>query len=272
MSETEAIEQTNVNRATVSLRGVKHVYEGAVHALGPIDLDLRLGEFFTTIGPSGCGKTTMMDIVAGLTPPTEGEVSFEDKPVRDEVPEGVGIVFQDDASFPWLTVRDNIAFGLRRAGRTAAEVKERVDFAIDFMGLKGFDDSRPSELSGGMRQRVCIARTFVMEPRLILLDEPFGSLDQQTRFLMGDELLRLWRETGATVLLITHSLDEAALLSDRIGIMSSRPGKFIDIVETGWPDDRDSRMASRDEFGHVTSQLWEKLREESKKAMGDESM
>jgi NitT/TauT family transport system ATP-binding protein len=188
------------------------------------------------------------------------------------VPEGVGIVFQDDASFPWLTVWNNIAFGLRRAGRSATEVKERVDYAIDFMGLQGFSESRPSELSGGMRQRVCIARTFVMEPRLILLDEPFGSLDQQTRFLMGDELLRLWRETGATVLLITHSLDEAALLSDRIGIMSSRPGKFIDIVETNWPDDRDSRMASHEEFGQVTTQLWEKLREESKKAMGDELM
>jgi len=255
----------------VSLRNVKHVYEGVVHALGPINLDLRRGEFFSTIGPSGCGKTTMMDIVAGLTRPTEGEVSFEGKPVLDQVPEGVGIVFQDDASFPWLTVRDNIAFGLRRAGGKRSEIDEQVDYAIEFMGLKGFAEARPSELSGGMRQRVCIARTFVMKPRLILLDEPFGSLDQQTRFLMGDELLRLWRETGATVLLITHSLDEAALLSDRIGIMSSRPGNFIDIVETGWPAERDSRMASDDAFGHVTTRLWEKLREESKKAMGDQA-
>ena len=270
-NNTETIEQSSVNPTTVSLKGIKHVYEGVVHALGPISLDLKKGEFFTTIGPSGCGKTTMMDIVSGLTPPTEGEITFEGKLVRDQVPEGVGIVFQDDASFPWLTVRDNISFGLRRAGRKEAEVKERVSYAIDFMGLKGFADARPSELSGGMRQRVCIARTFVMEPRLILLDEPFGSLDQQTRFLMGDELLRLWRETGATVLLITHSLDEAALLSDRIGIMSSRPGNFIDIVETGWPADRDSRMASQDKFGLVTARLWEKLREESKKAMGDET-
>ena len=118
-----------------------------------------------------------------------------------------------------------------------------------------------------MRQRVCIARTFVMEPRLILLDEPFASLDQQTRLLMGDELLRLWRETGATVLLITHSLDEAAFLSDRIGIMSSRPGAFIDIVETGWRADRDSRIASRPEFGKLTTRLWQRLREESMKAM-----
>jgi NitT/TauT family transport system ATP-binding protein len=253
----------------VSLDALNHVYGDTVHALGPIDLKLRQGEFFSTIGPSGCGKTTMLEVVAGLIRPTSGGVTFEGRPVSDSVPEGVGIVFQDDASFPWLSVRDNIAFGLRRAGVGAAEVKRRVDYAIDFMGLKGFGDARPSQLSGGMRQRVCIARTFVMEPRLILLDEPFGALDQQTRFLMGDELLRLWRETGATVLLITHSLDEAALLSDRIGIMSARPGRFIDIFETGWPAERDSRIASGDDFGHVTSHLWQRLREESMKAMGE---
>ncbi len=262
-------EQALETPIAVSVKDVKHVYGGVVHALGPINLDLRQGEFFTTIGPSGCGKTTLMDIVAGLIEPSDGEVTFEGKPVRGSVPEGVGIVFQDDASFPWLTVWDNIAFGLRRRGVDGAEIKKRVDYAINFMGLKGFGEARPSQLSGGMRQRVCIARTFVMEPRLILLDEPFGALDQQTRFLMGDELLRLWRETGATVLLITHSLDEAALLSDRIGIMSARPGNFIDIVETGWPSERDSRLASGDAFGKVTSHLWDSLRGESMKAMGE---
>ena len=154
------------------------------------------------------------------------------------MPDGVGIVFQDDASFPWLNVWENIAFGLKRKGSQNSEIRDKVDFAINFMGLKGFEDARPSELSGGMRQRVCIARTFVLEPSLILLDEPFGSLDQQTRFFMGDELLRLWRETKATVMLITHSLDEAALLSDRIGVMSARPGKFIDIIETKWPSSK----------------------------------
>ncbi len=268
-SREPTAEQAAAAEAVVRLNAVEHVYGGTVHALGPIDLSLRQGEFFATIGPSGCGKTTMMDIVAGLTEPTGGGVVFEGRAVRGAVPEGVGIVFQDDASFPWLTVFDNIAFGLRRMGVAGAEVRDRVDYAIDFMGLQGFAKARPSELSGGMRQRVCIARTFVMEPRLILLDEPFGSLDQQTRILMGDELLRLWRETGATVLLITHSLDEAALLSDRIGVMSARPGVFIDVVETGWPVERDSRMASKDEFGQVTTHLWELLRGESMKAMGE---
>ena len=135
------------------------------------------------------------------------------------------------------------------------------------MGLRDFRRAYPSQLSGGMRQRVCIARTLVLQPRLILLDEPFGALDQQTRLLMGDELLRLWRETSATVLLITHALDEANLLSDRIGVMSARPGRFIDIVETGWPRERDSRLAEGPDFGAVTARLWSLLRGESLRAM-----
>ena len=130
------------------------------------------------------------------------------------------------------------------------------------MGLANFAESYPAQLSGGMRQRVCIARTLVTKPRLILLDEPFGALDQQTRLLMGDEVLKLWRETGATVFLITHALDEAAMLADRIGVMSARPGRIIDIVETGWPRDRDSRIVERPEFGVVTARLWRSLRAE----------
>ncbi|XKH38509.1 ABC transporter ATP-binding protein [Azospirillum doebereinerae] len=186
------------------------------------------------------------------------------------VPDGVGVVFQEDASFPWLTVRDNIGFGLKRAGFRGAEAAERVRHAIDFMGLNDFADAYPSQLSGGMRQRVCIARTLVMRPRLVLLDEPFGALDQQTRLLMGDELLRLWRASGATVLLITHALDEAAMLSDRIGVMSSRPGRFIEIVETGWSRDRTSAIAADPAFGAITTRLWDTLRGESMKAMASQ--
>jgi NitT/TauT family transport system ATP-binding protein len=254
-------------RVAVALQGVTRVYAGKVHALGPIDLELRSGEFFSVVGPSGCGKSTLLDVVAGLSPATEGRITFEGKPVAGSVPEGVGIVFQDDASFPWLSVWDNIAFGLRRTGVRGDALAKKVDYAVEFMGLKPFAKARPAQLSGGMRQRVCIARTLVLEPRLILLDEPFGALDQQTRLLMGDELLRLWRETGASVLLITHSLDEAAMLSDRVAIMSARPGRLIEIIETGWPRDRDSRIASRPEFGEVTVRLWDQLRGESMKAM-----
>jgi len=233
------------------LRGVTRVYPGAtpIHALGPIDLNIAPGEFFSVVGPSGCGKSTLLDVLAGLNRPTAGTISFEGKPVAGAVPDGVGVVFQEDASFPWLTVRDNVAFGLRRLGMDTAEIARRVDYAVGFMGLADFAAAYPTQLSGGMRQRVCIARTLVLQPRLILLDEPFGALDQQTRLLMGDELLRLWRETGATVLLITHALDEAAMLSDRVGVMSARPGCFIDLVETGWPRGRDSQIVSDTAFG-----------------------
>lgn len=236
-------------------------------ALGPIDLTLNKGEFFSVVGPSGCGKSTLMDVLSGLARPTSGEVTFEGK-VISSVPDGVGVVFQEDASFPWLTVRDNIAFGLRRSGMDGPEVERRVIYALGFMGLRDFAGAYPAQLSGGMRQRVCIARTLVMQPRLILMDEPFGALDQQTRLLMGDELLRLWRETSATVLLITHALDEAAMLSDRVGVMSSRPGLFIDMVETGWERDRDSRVVSTPRFGEINSRLWDKLRVETMKVMG----
>lgn len=256
-----------------SLAGVTRVFgtrgkAGAVHALGPVDLDVRAGEFLSVIGPSGCGKSTLIDMVSGLSPPTAGTISVGGKAVNG-VPDGVGVVFQEDASFPWLSVRDNIAFGLRRAGTDAAEVARRVEYALGFMGLRDFATTYPVKLSGGMRQRVCIARTLVMQPRLILLDEPFGALDQQTRLVMGEELLRVWRETKATVILITHALDEAAMLSDRVGVMSARPGRFIDMLETGWPGDRDSRIVSDPAFGTVTARLWALLRVETMKHLGN---
>jgi NitT/TauT family transport system ATP-binding protein len=256
--------------AVATLSGVTRVYGLAggkrLHALGPVDLDLHEGEFFSVVGPSGCGKSTLLDVLSGLNPPTDGRATFEGKPIKG-VPNGVGVVFQEDASFPWLTVEANIAFGLRRAGVDGAEVDRRVAYALGFMGLRDFRKAYPAQLSGGMRQRVCIARTLVLQPRLILLDEPFGALDQQTRLLMGDELLRLWRETRATVLLITHSLDEAAMLSDRVGVMSARPGLFIETIETGWAKDRDSRIVADPRFGEISARIWEKLRAETMKHM-----
>jgi NitT/TauT family transport system ATP-binding protein len=256
----------------VLLERVAKVFPGVngqrpVAALDPIDLSLAEGEFFAVIGPSGCGKTTLLETLCGLTTPTQGKITFEGVPVEGRVPSGVGVVFQEDASLPWLTVWDNIAFGLRRRRMAAAEIEKRTNYALHFMGLGNFKRAYPAQLSGGMRQRVCIARTLVMEPRLILLDEPFGALDQQTRLIMGDELLRIWRETGATVLLITHAIDEAVMLADRVGVMSSRPGRFIEVIETGWPRDRDSRIVSHEDFGRLTSHLWSLLRDESTKAM-----
>jgi NitT/TauT family transport system ATP-binding protein len=255
------------------LREVSKVFpaaggQGDVHALGPIDLNLAKGEVIAVVGPSGCGKTTLLEILAGLAVPSGGSISFEGRPVRGEVPDGIGVVFQEDASLPWLTVWDNISFGLRRAGIGAAEIKRRLDDVISFMGLEDFARAYPAQLSGGMRQRVCIARTLVLEPRLILLDEPFGALDQQTRLLMGDELLRLWRKTGATIFLITHAIDEAVMLADRVAVMSARPGCFIDLVKTEWGRDRDSRVVADGRFGALTGRVWTRLREESLKSVG----
>ena len=260
--------------AQVTLRGVHKIFTrpgrpgDTVHALGPVDLELKHGELFAVVGPSGCGKSTLLELITGLTTATSGEVTFEGRSIAGEIPEGVGVVFQEDASFPWLTVADNIAFGLRRSKLSPNEREERIARALTMMGLTSFAQSYPAQLSGGMRQRVCIARTLVTEPRLILLDEPFGALDQQTRLLMGDEVLNLWRKTGATVFLITHALDEAAMLADRIGVMSARPGRLIDIVETGWPKDRDSRIVQEERFGTITARLWRSLREESLRAIG----
>jgi len=241
---------------------------GPLHALGPIDLELERGEFFAVVGPSGCGKSTLLEVIAGLTPVTEGRVEFEGQGIAGEAPDGIGVVFQEDASFSWLSVADNVAFGLRRLHLSRSQVDARVRKVLQLVGLSEFATTHPAQLSGGMRQRVCIARTLVMEPRLILLDEPFGALDQQTRLLMGDELLRLWRQTGATVFLITHALDEAAMLADRIAVMSARPGRLIDVVETRWPRERDSRILEHTEFGAITARLWKTLREESMKTIG----
>jgi len=257
----------------IALRGVTKVFAAAngtatVAALGPIDIDIVGGEFFSVVGPSGCGKSTLLDIIAGLSSPTTGEAAFDGKPLKGGVPEGVGAVFQQDASFFWLNVWDNVAFGLRRKGVDAAEIRRRVSYALSFMGLTDFASAYPAQLSGGMRQRVCIARTIVLRPRLLLLDEPFGALDQQTRLVMGDELLRVWREIGATVILITHSLEEAAMLADRVAVMSARPGRFIDIVVTHWPRARDSRIIADERFGGITARLWGSLREESLRSLG----
>jgi NitT/TauT family transport system ATP-binding protein len=263
-------------RSFLKLRNVSKIFPAGhqrapLHALGPLDLELRRGEFFAVVGPSGCGKSTLLELIAGLTPATEGSIEFEGQPIAGEAPDGIGVVFQDDASLPWLNVADNVAFGLRRSNLGNEEKKERVRNVLKLVGLSDFATSYPSQLSGGMRQRVCIARTLVMQPTLILLDEPFGALDQQTRLLMGDELLRMWRETQATVFLITHALDEATMLADRIAVMSARPGRLIDVVETRWPRERDSRIIEHSEFGAITARLWKSLREESIKTIGRSS-
>jgi NitT/TauT family transport system ATP-binding protein len=274
-SVTVPFRQTSSPELQVEVKGVVKIFAtgaatAGIHALGPVELTIRRGEFFAVVGPSGCGKSTLLDVMAGLAAPTQGSVVFEGAPVQGGVPKGIGAVFQEDAAFYWLNVSDNIAFGLRQIGTDPAEISRRIDYAIGFMGLRKFAKAYPAQLSGGMRQRMCIARTLVMQPRFILLDEPFGALDQQTRLLMGEELLRLWRETGASILLITHSIDEAVMLADRVGVMSARPGRFIETIITGWPKDRTSEIVSDPAFGTFNAHVWSLLRKESLRAMNDE--
>jgi NitT/TauT family transport system ATP-binding protein len=237
---------------------------GDVEALREIALSVDEGEFVSIVGPSGCGKSTLMEIVGGLVEPSSGDISIAGNPVAGTDP-AVGIVFQQESTFPWRTVAENVEFGLEMTG--GADRARRAQEMIELVGLGGFETRYPSELSGGMRQRVAIARTLVMEPRLILMDEPFGALDEQTRLILGEELLRIREATGATVLFITHSFDEALLLSDRIVVMTARPGRVKKIVTNPLPRPRDSTIVSDPEFGRLSGELWESLREESIRAL-----
>ena len=258
---------------SLRVRDLKLVYANPgqpdIHAFGPLSFDIAPGEFLTIIGPSGCGKSSLLECVSGLMRASSGEILLDGQSVNGEVPPQAGMVFQQDASFPWLTVRDNIAFGLRygRQAFSDAEIQRRVDEAIMQVGLSQFARHFPAQLSGGMRQRVSIARTLVMRPQLLLLDEPFAALDPQTRLLMGEELLGLWRQSAASVLLITHSLDEAVLLSDRVLVMSARPGIFRHELRTGWSRERDGSIAADPRFAQQVNALWSVLRGEAQAAL-----
>jgi NitT/TauT family transport system ATP-binding protein len=242
---------------------------GSVEAMRDIALEVDEGEFVSIVGPSGCGKSTLMEIVGGLIEPTSGEVRIAGTPVSGTDP-AVGIVFQQESAFPWRTVAENARFGLEMTGVEKDEARRRAQEMLELVGLGGFEDRYPSELSGGMRQRVAIARTLVMNPQIILMDEPFGALDEQTRLILGEELLRIQAATSATILFITHSFDEALLLSDRIVVMTARPGRVKKIVDNPLPRPRDSTIVSDPEFGRLSGELWESLREESMRALAGE--
>lgn len=231
-----------------------------VVALSGVDLLVEDGEFVSVVGPSGCGKSTLMDVVAGLERPTTGTVHIGAELIDRPHPD-VGVVFQQDATFPWLTNRQNVEFGLRRSGLSRDQRKRRALETLELVGLEAFADHHPGQLSGGMRQRVNIARVLAARPRILLMDEPFAALDEQTRLRLGDELLRIWRETGATVVFITHGLTEAAMLSDRIVVMTPRPGRVREIVRSPLPRTRSSVDIRTAEFAELVGRLWEDLSE-----------
>ena len=225
-----------------------------VHALAGISLEIDAGEFITIVGQSGCGKTTLLKILAGLLQRSAGTVTLRGQAV-DEPSRDIGIVFQDPVLLPWRTVLDNVMLPAEVLGLDRPRSRSRALELLALVGLSGFEDKYPHELSGGMRQRVAIARALVHDPSLLLMDEPFGALDAMTREFMNLELLRIWKESGKTIVFITHSIPEAAFLADRVIVMSARPGRIKEIVEVELPRPRDLDMMASDEFGVYTRRI-----------------
>lgn len=217
----------------IELRGLSKTFVGrdgsTVEALRNVDLEVTDGEFLTILGPSGCGKTTLLKTVAGLVPWDSGDILIDGIPVTGPGPDRA-MVFQSFALMPWATVVENIAFGLQLRGVRKAEREERARELVRTVGLDGFETKRPGELSGGMQQRVGLARALAVDPQVLLMDEPFGAVDEQTRRLLQEELLSIWEKTKLTVVFITHSMEEAVLLGDRVALMSARPGVIAEIV------------------------------------------
>ena len=243
--------------------------EGSLTAVDGVSLNVSPGEFVAVIGPSGCGKSTLFNIIGGLLDEYEGRVSVAGETVRGPHP-SIGMIFQEESTFPWRTVLDNVAFPLEIAGMAKAERLEKARHFVELVGLDGFERSYPSELSGGMRQRVSMARTLASEPKILLMDEPFAALDEQTRLLLGDKVLQIQQDLKQTTLLITHNLTEAVQLSDRILVMTYRPGRTKRMVEIKLPRPRSSEIVGSDAFGHYVAQIWNDLREEASKGLKDD--
>jgi ABC-type nitrate/sulfonate/bicarbonate transport system ATPase subunit len=243
----------------VRAQGLTKVFRDPRHradvvALEAVDLSLADGEFVTLIGPSGCGKSTLLFMVAGFEPPSEGTLTLDGRPITGPGPDR-GVVFQEYALFPWLTVLENVGYGLREQGHGAGRSALARRY-VELVGLQGFEGRHPHELSGGMRQRVALARVLAINPRILLMDEPFAALDEQTRFSLQAELLDVWEAERKTVLFVTHSIEEAVFLSDRVIVMTARPGRIRSAiaVDLARPRDRTS-----DEFNAVRRRLSQAL-------------
>lgn len=238
--------------------------ESQTPALREVTLSVAKGEFFSIIGPSGCGKTTLLRIIAGLVPDYDGDVVIGGKRVSSPDSQ-IGMVFQEDSTFPWRTALENVAFGLEMR-KVPKESRTRAGMEmLDLVGLTGFESHYPSALSGGMKQRVTIARALILEPRILLMDEPFGALDEQTRIILGEQLLDIQAKLGQTIIFITHSIQEAVQLSDRIAVMTARPGRIKEVIEVDLPKPRGSEVISSEGFARVAAKVWGMLREESLK-------
>jgi len=250
----------------VEARGVSVEYErtrdkSTLIALEGFDLEVREGEFLAIVGPSGCGKSTFLNVVAGLVPPAAGEIKVYGKPVTGPGPDRA-VVFQDYALMPWRTVESNVRFGLEMQGRIDSDTGAKVARYIKMVGLAGFEKSYPRELSGGMRQRVGLARALVTEPRLLLMDEPFAAVDAMTRELMQEELTKIVATTGQPIIFITHGVDEAVTLADRIAVVTNRPGRIKEIIDVDLPRPRSRASRQLPEFQALRDRVWQLLSEE----------
>jgi NitT/TauT family transport system ATP-binding protein len=254
--------------AQIVVEGVTHTYRPShgrtVRALSEVSLQVRSREFVALLGPSGCGKSTLLYLVGGFLPTEAGRITVEGKPITAPGPDR-GIVFQHFALFPWKTVRGNILYGLERQGLPRPEREKRAQDFINLVGLRGFEDSYPSQLSGGMKQRTAIARTLAFDPNILLMDEPFGALDAQTRLLMQTELLSIWHRTPKTVIFVTHDVQEAVYLAERVAVMSARPGQIKAIVETKF-DKTDPNVMRSKAFVDKVDEIWNLVRDEAIKA------
>jgi len=243
--------------------------EGPVVAVDGVSFGVKPGEFLSIIGPSGCGKSTVFNVIGGLLTHHEGTVKVAGELI-DGPHKSIGMVFQEESTFPWRTVSDNVAFPLELVGLPKAKRVERAKHFIKLVGLEGFENRYPGELSGGMRQRVSLARTLASEPKILLMDEPFAALDEQTRLLLGDKVLQIQQQLKQTTLLITHNITEAVQMSDRILVMTYRPGKVKRMVDIDLPRPRTSEIVGSEAFGRYVAQIWSDLREEASRGMKDE--
>ena len=243
--------------------------EGAFVAVDDVSLSVRQGEFLSVIGPSGCGKSTLFNIIGGLQGEFDGRVTVGSTVIDGPHP-SIGMVFQEESAFPWRTVLENVSFPLEITGVPKLERLARARHFVELVGLSGFERSYPSELSGGMRQRVAIARTLVSEPRILLMDEPFAALDEQTRLLLGDKVLQIQQALRQTTLLITHNITEAVQLSDRVLVMTYRPGRVKRMVAIDLPRPRTSEVVGSDAFGRYVAAIWNDLREEASRGIRDD--
>jgi NitT/TauT family transport system ATP-binding protein len=249
--------------AAIEIAGLSHFYDGrdgAIPALTDISLDVAAGQFVVIVGPSGCGKSSLLMILAGLRAATRGRIRCAGRPIDEPDPDRVGVVFQEASLFPWLTALDNVEFPLALRHVPRAARRQRADDMLELVGLAGFGGKYPHELSGGMKQRVSIARGLVQDPPVLLMDEPFAALDEQTRMTMGHELLRIWGETAKTILFVTHSLTEAVYLADEVLVMSARPGRIIDRIPVGLPRPRSYDMMATETFGRLRDRIWRQIR------------